>query len=80
MQDLIPIMDLIPTVGISAIFVLLMAYFVKYMYDKFMSLITELNLQHRKETAELTTAINNNTVVMEKILTALNVGSEVKNE
>lgn len=78
MDTLTPVLELVPTVGISAIFVLLMAWFVKYMYDKFMSLITELNLQHRQETSELTTAINNNTIVMEKILTTLNVESEVK--
>lgn len=59
--------DAIQTVGVSAVFVLIMAYFVKYMFDKFTDMIKELTAQHKEEMTTVNDALLNNTVALQEL-------------
>lgn len=48
-----------------------MAYFVKYMYDKTNSRVDKLNEQHKNEVDTLSEVIKNNTVALEKMNTLI---------
>lgn len=48
-----------------------MAYFVKYMYDKTNSRVDKLNEQHKNEVDTLSEVIKNNTVAIEKMNTLI---------
>ena len=61
------IIEAVKTIGISAVFVLIMAYFVKYMFDKFMKMVDDLNSRHNVQIAQLTEVINNNTIAIQKL-------------
>lgn len=53
-----------------------MAYFVKYMFDKFMAQRDADSQLYREQISALKDAINNNTIVMTKILSALDMKEE----
>lgn len=59
--------EAIQTVGISAVFVVIMAYFVKYMFDKFTAMIDTLNAQHKEEMTTVNDALLNNTVAIQEL-------------
>lgn len=59
--------EAIQTVGVSAVFVLIMAYFVKYMFDKFTQMINDLNTQHKEEMTTVHDALLNNTVAIQEL-------------
>lgn len=59
--------EAIQTVGVSAVFVLIMAYFVKYMFDKFTQMINDLNTQHKEEITTVHDALLNNTVAIQEL-------------
>lgn len=59
--------EAIQTVGVSAVFVLIMAYFVKYMFDKFTAMIDTLNAQHKEEMTTVNDALLNNTVAIQEL-------------
>lgn len=61
------IISFVQTVGFPAVCVVGMAWFVKYITDQHHSEITKLNDQHRTEMAEVTAALNNNTVALQKL-------------
>lgn len=61
------IIEAVKTIGISAVFVLIMAYFVKYMFDKFMKMVDDLNTRHNEQIEQLTEVINNNTIAIQKL-------------
>lgn len=65
------IMTAVQTLGIQVVLCLLMAWFVKYMFDRFLKLLEEEKDEHKKEVAGLQEAINNNTLVMTKLLERL---------
>ena len=67
------IINAVQTLGVSVVLCLLMAYFVKYMFDKFMAQRDEDSKLYSEQISALKDAINNNTVVMAKILSALDV-------
>ena len=48
-----------------------MALFVKYMFDKFMSEMEQERESHRAEIKDVTEAVNNNTLVITKLLERL---------
>ena len=67
------IINAVQTLGVSVVLCLLMAYFVKYMFDKFMGQ-RDADLQlYNEQISALKDAINNNTIVMTKILSTLDV-------
>lgn len=42
-------------------------FFIKYLFDTFTKQITEIQKEHREETASMKTAIENNTLVLTKL-------------
>lgn len=69
------ILNAVQTLGISVVMCLLMAWFVKYMFDKFISLLEEEKKAHKEEVTTLKDALNNNTVALTKV--AERMGEEV---
>lgn len=67
------IINAVQSLGVAVVLCLLMAYFVKYMFDKFMTQRDEDSQLYNEQISALKDAINNNTIVMTKILSALNV-------
>lgn len=67
------IINAVQSLGVAVVLCLLMAYFVKYMFDKFMSQRDADSQLFNEQISALKDAINNNTIVMTKILSALDV-------
>lgn len=67
------IINAVQSLGVAVVLCLLMAYFVKYMFDKFMVQRDADSQLYNEQISALKDAINNNTIVMTKILSALNV-------
>lgn len=61
------IMTAITTVGFPIVCCIAMAWYVKYTTDKNKEEVEKLNDQHREEMKEVTTAINNNTLALQKL-------------
>lgn len=53
-----------------------MMWYVKYTTDKNREEVDKLNEQHRQEMADMTTALNNNTVVLTRLCEILKSGDE----
>ena len=66
MQDIV---NIISTVGFPITMCLVLLYEIKEMTDS-----------HKEETSALKDALNNNTIVLEKILTKLNIDERSSNE
>lgn len=67
------IINALQSLGVAVVLCLLMAYFVKYMFDKFMVQRDADSQLYNEQISALKDAINNNTIVMTKILSALDV-------
>lgn len=67
------IINAVQSLGVAVVLCLLMAYFVKYMFDKFMTQRDADSQLYNEQISALKDAINNNTIVMTKILSALDV-------
>lgn len=67
------IINAVQSLGVAVVLCLLMAYFVKYMFDKFMNQRDADSQLYNEQISALKDAVNNNTIVMTKILSALNV-------
>lgn len=67
-QDVMP---LIQTVGFPIVMCGLMAWYVKYISDKNREQITAEREAHKEEMNEVIKAINNNTIVIEKLIAKL---------
>lgn len=65
------IINAVQSLGVAVVLCLLMAYFVKYMFDKFMVQRDADTQLYNEQISTLKDAINNNTIVMTKILSAL---------
>lgn len=70
------IISFVQTVGFPAVCVLGMAWFVKYITDQHHSEINKLNDQHRIEISEITTALNNNTIALQKLTDYIELGKD----
>lgn len=68
------IATLIERFGFNVVMLLLAAYFIKYMFDKFMSLLDEEKLAHKEEIETLTEVIQNNTNAITKLSERLGAG------
>ena len=66
-MDISGVMQAISTVGFPIACCLGMGWYVKYITDKNREEVDRLNEQHRTEIAEVTTAINNNTIALTKL-------------
>lgn len=67
------IINAVQSLGVAVVLCLLMAYFVKYMFDKFMVQRDADSQLYNEQISALKDAINNNTIVMTKILSTLDV-------
>lgn len=65
------VVTLIQTVGFPIVMCGLMAWYVKYISDKNREQITAEREAHKKEMNEVIKAINNNTIVIEKLIAKL---------
>lgn len=70
------ILNAVQSLGVAVVLCLLMAYFVKYMFDKFMSQRETDTQTYNEQISALRDAINNNTIVMTKLLSALDTKEE----
>lgn len=78
-MDANAIIALIQSVGFPVVMCGLMAWYVKYITDKNREEITEEREAHKQEMSQVITAINNNTIVIEKLIAKLDAESEVRN-
>ena len=65
------VMTLIQTVGFPIVMCGAMAWYVKYISDKNREQITAEREAHKEEMDEVIKAINNNTIVLEKLIAKL---------
>ena len=78
-MDANAIIALIQSVGFPIVMCGLMTWYVKYITDKNREEITEEREAHKQEMSQVITAINNNTIVIEKLIAKLDAESEVRN-
>lgn len=72
-MDVTEIMNAIATVGFPIVCCLAMAWYVKYTTDKNREEIHNLNEMHKTEMLQVTNAINNNTLALQKLCDLINV-------
>lgn len=70
------IITLIQSVGFPIVMCGLMAWYVKYITDKNREQITAEREAHKEEMNEVVKAINNNTIVIERLIAKLEAGGE----
>lgn len=70
------IVSAISTIGFPIVCCLVLGWYVKYITDKNREEINKLNEQHKTEMTDVTQAINNNTLVMQRLIDSLNKSEE----
>lgn len=65
------IVQIISAVGFPIVAAVGCAYFVKWQYEQNQKQIDEMRKEHKEETAKMTEAINNNTLVIQKLIDKL---------
>lgn len=71
------LMTLIGSVGFPIVACLAMAYYVKYITDKNRDQIDAIIQQHRQEMSDVITAVNNNTLALQKLSDFMERGENV---
>ena len=71
------IINLLEQYGIAVVLCLLMAYFVKYMFDKFVSLLDAEQKAHKQEMQTVTEALKNNTIALQRLSDLINEQEDV---
>lgn len=66
-MDLQAVLSAISTVGFPIICVIAMGMYVKYITDKHREQIDLMNDDHKKEMTEMTQALNNNTLALQRL-------------
>lgn len=66
-MDVNVILQAVATIGFPIVCAIVMAWYVKYMTDRNREDIDKLNTQHQQEMKEVTTALNNNTLALQKL-------------
>lgn len=61
------IINTIQTVGVPVAFCIAMGWYVKHISDQHREDIQELNKRHSQELSEVTAALNNNTIAVQKL-------------
>lgn len=67
-MELNDILNAITTVGFPIVVCLIVMIYVKYIIDKNSEQIKEITAEHKTEVAEMTKAIENNTIALTKLL------------
>ena len=75
-MDMQAILQAITTVGFPIVCCGAMMWYVKYSTDRNREDLTALNEMHRAEMLEMTEAVNNNTVVLNRLCELLKDGNE----
>ena len=65
------IVQIISAVGFPIVAAVGCAYFVKWQYEQNQKQIDEMRKEHKEETQNMTEAINNNTLVIQKLIDKL---------
>lgn len=74
-MDANTILQSVGALGFPIVCAVAMAWYVKYMTDRNREDIDKLNEQHQQEMKEVTTALNNNTLALQKLSDV--IGNEV---
>lgn len=75
-MDLNIILTMIGSVGFPIVACVCMGWFVKYLLDENNKQIQSITNEHKREMEEVTTALNNNTIVLEKLYERLGGDNE----
>lgn len=73
---MIEIAQLIPTIGFPCAACVAVGFFVKYIFDKYTNDIKEMQAAHREESKQFADALNNNTIVLQKLCDKLDKESD----
>lgn len=73
-MDLNTILQAVGTVGFPIVCAIAMAWYVKYVTDRNREDIEKLNTQHQQEMKEVTSALNNNTLALQKLTDVIGKG------
>ena len=76
-MDVQAIMQAIATVGFPIVCCVIMMYYIKYREDASREEIQHMTDQHRQEMTEITEAIHNNTIVIQKLIDFLNAEDKI---
>lgn len=76
-MDINVILQAIGTVGFPIVCAIVMAWYVKYCTDKNREDIAKINEQHKSEMADVTTALNNNTLAIQHLCDMITKGGEI---
>lgn len=74
-MDVNAILQAVATLGFPIVCAIVMAWYVKYMTDRNREDIDKLNTQHQQEMKEVTTALNNNTLALQKLSDVIGNGA-----
>lgn len=66
-MDVSAVLSAISTVGFPIACCIAMAFFVKYITDKNREEVAKLNEDHKREMADVTAALNNNTLALQSL-------------
>lgn len=75
-MDVNGILQAVGTLGFPIVCASAMAWYVKYMTDRNREDIDKINAQHQQEMKEVTTALNNNTLALQKLSNLLDRSSK----
>ena len=73
-MDVNTLLQAVGTVGFPIVCAIAMAWYVKYVTDRNREDIDKLNEQHQQEMKEVTTALNNNTLALQKLSDVIGKG------
>lgn len=73
-MDVNAILQAVGTLGFPIVCSIVMAWYVKYMSDRNREDIDKINEQHQQEMKEVTTALNNNTLALQKLTDVIGNG------
>lgn len=73
-MDVNTILQAVGTVGFPIVCAIAMAWYVKYVTDRNREDIEKLNTQHQQEMKEVTAALNNNTLALQKLSDVISKG------
>lgn len=76
-MDANTVSSLVSTLGFPIVICLVFIVGFKYMFDKFMDRNAQITQEHKAEMDAMTTALNNNTVVLQKLCDKLDSDEEV---
>jgi hypothetical protein len=60
--------QIVSTLGFPIAMCIGACFFIKYLFDSFTKQQEELRKEHREEVAKMTEALNNNTLVLQKLI------------